>query len=241
MTNRKIALPLLVLAVLALGALPAAATSTLITILSNPNEINLGAATQKTVLTGTGSSDSVSLDLGSCSGGNCTLSGVGTGVGLLASKGQYSFSTPANLDVQLTDPVNGVWQVMDSSNDMTFSYSYKGTNELSGVLNMVDFIQVPPSLSNGQDRYVLDAFVTVTGGTLDFKPGMSLQLKYGAVPGYLNSLLGSGNVGSTISTQYGQGTVAPTPEPASVFLLGAGFLLAGGILRARFRRPVSHG
>jgi len=41
MTNRKIALPLLVLAVLALGALPAAATSTLITILSNPNEINL--------------------------------------------------------------------------------------------------------------------------------------------------------------------------------------------------------
>jgi len=81
---------------------------------------------------------------------------------------------------------------------------------------MVDFIQVPPSLSNGQDRYVLDAFVTVTGGTLDFKPGMSLQLKYGAVPGYLNSLLGSGNVGSTISTQYGQGTVAPTPEPASV-------------------------
>ena len=243
MVRKRIALTMLVLAVLALGALPAAATSTLITILNgNPNEITLGAAaSQSTVLTGTGSGDSLTLDLGSCKGGKCILSGAGFGVGLLKSKGQYSINTPANLDVKLADPTNGVWKVLDDSNDMTFKYSYKGTTELMGVLSLVEFIQGPPKLSNGQDRYVLNAVVNVTGGTLDFKPGMALQLTYGAVPAYLNSLLGSEKVGSTIKAYYGSGTVAPTPEPASAFLLGAGFLLAGGILRARFRRTVSQG
>jgi hypothetical protein len=200
------------------------------------NSITLGTAYQGALFTGTGSSNSVALDLGTCSGGTCTLSGVGFGQGLFSSKALYDITSPTNLDLVLTNPSTGLWTVGNAANDIGFSYG-PGGSLLTGTLNLLQFQEISPTKSHGQNWYLASADVTVTGGSLDPTPaGASMQLYFNNVPIYFNSLLGSGNVGHEESTLFGHGTVAPTPEPTSMLLLGAGFLLAGGVLRARVRR-----
>src|SRR5579872_3172953 len=66
MRTKKLALAVFVMLGLALVALPVHAQSNIV----------LGTSTQGITFTGTGSSDSVGLDLGACGATTCTMSGV---------------------------------------------------------------------------------------------------------------------------------------------------------------------
>jgi hypothetical protein len=229
MITRKLAWAVLMLAGVALTSRPASAQT----------EIVLGTSTQGVTFTGTGSSSAVSLDLGNCTLGSCTLSGVAFGEGLLSSaKGEYDITSLGNIDLELTNPATGLWTADTKADSIDFSYG-PGGSLLTGVLNLLQFQQISPALSNGHDWYLTSANLDVTHSTLDVSPGMQMQLYFGNVPGYFNGLLGTGKAGSSEDTAFGHGTLIGTPEPASVLLLGAGFLFLAGILRVRSRRSLS--
>lgn len=224
MTNMAV----LAVVVLVLGAIPALATTTSIT---------LAQANQGTVFIGTGSTDSVEMDLGNCVGTTCTLTGGAKGTGLFASTGPYTITSPADTVVDLTNPTTGLWTAATDGDTMTFSYG-PGGSLLTGYLNLLQFQKIPNSMTGSQNWYLTSASLTVTGGSLDIAAGDDMTLYYSNVPANLNSLLGVS--GSTIGTSFGHGTLAPTPEPASVLLLGIGFLSVGTVLRLfRSRRGVS--
>lgn len=228
MTRKLVAL-IALLAGLALG-LPSAHATT--------SQIVLASSTQGSVFTGTGSSDSVSLDLGSCVGGTCTVSGVAYGTGLLLSKGKYDITSPSNLSLQLTDPSTGLWTATTQGNAAAFSYG-TGGSLLTGALNLLQFQQISNKVTGGKTWYLTSADLTVTGGSLGVSKGYEMDLHFSNVPVNFTSLLGAGNVGNSESASFGYGILTPTPEPASVLLLGAGFLLVGTVLRVRLRRKTA--
>ena len=247
MTSKRLVLTLLVLFGLALVSLPASATPTAVSTSANPQNacggpvhdcdsyVDLGMDLQSIQFTGTGSSNSVSLDFGSCNGTTCTLSGLGRGFGMFSpSVGRYAITSPENIKLELTNSTTGLWTAVTGANAISFSWG-PGGSLLTGTLNLLQFQQISPIVSHGLNWYLGTADLTLTGGTLDKGQGMIAQYLLVNSPAYFNTLLGPGNAGKTIATKYGEGPIYPTPEPASVFLLGAGVLLVGGVLRSRFR------
>jgi hypothetical protein len=230
MTGKNMGLVVVVLVGLAMGALPTHAQNTIV----------LGSSTQGVTFTGTGNSNSVGLDLGSCSGGTCSLSGVAYGTGSLASKGVYDISSPSDLTLSLTDASTGLWTAVGDGNSVTFNYG-TGGGLLTGVLNLLQFQQISNKVSGGKTWYLTSANLTVLGGSVEISKGMETQLNFDNVPVNFNSLLGAGNLGVSETSVFGHGTLAATPEPTSMLMLGAGFLLVGYVLRARFRRSLTTG
>jgi len=182
-----------------------------------------------------GSSDSVQMDLGSCTGGSCELTGVAKGTGLFASKGVYDITSPSNIEVDLTNSTTGLWTADSNGDTIEFSYG-PGGSLLTGYLNLLQFQQIPSKVSGSQNWYLTSASLTVTGGSLDIAKGDQLNLVFNNVPAHLNSLLGPSGSGSTIVTSFGHGTLSPTPEAGSILLLGIGLLLVGTVLRTRLSR-----
>ena len=225
MAIRKVGVLVLGLAVLALCPLSAVAS---------PDGITLGTANGSSTFIGNGSSDSVNLDFGSCVSSTCTLSGVAWGTGMFQSKGSYTITSPENIDLELTNPTTGLWTADTKSNSIAFSYG-PGGSLLTGVLNLLQFQQISQKKSGKNNWYLTSADVTITGGSLDITPGMSLQLFFNKVPLSFNGLLGSANSGSSESTNFGHGTLSTTPEPATLVLFGVGLALIGSVLR--MRRP----
>lgn len=203
--------------------------------LATPDGITLGSANGGSTFIGNGSSDSVNLDFGTCVSSTCTLSGTAWGTGMFLSKGSYSITSPENIDLVLTDPTTGLWTADTKANAISFSYG-PGGSLLTGVLNLLQFQQISSKKSGSNHWYLTSASVTITGGSLDITPGMSLQLFFNKVPIYFNNLLGSGNSGVAETTNFGHGTMATTPEPNSLLLFGIGWLLVGLVLRSRTRR-----
>ena len=223
---RKLAVFALGLAVLALCPLSAVAT---------PDGITLGTAKGGSTFIGNGSTNSVDLDFGTCVSSTCTLSGTAFGTGMFQSKGSYSITSPENIDLMLTDPTTGLWTADTKANAISFSYG-PGGSLLTGVLNLLQFQQISNKASGNNNWYLTSADVTITGGSLDITPGMSLELFFNKVPIYFNNLLGPGNAGVSETTNFGHGTMGATPEPASLLLFGIGWLLVGLVLRVG-RRP----
>lgn len=223
---RKAFVVLAVTMLLAIGSLPAGATS---------NSITLGSAHGGATFTGTGSSNSINLDFGTCVSSTCTLSGVAFGTGMFQSSGTYSITSPSNIDLELTDPTTGLWTANTQGNSIAFNYG-TGGSLLTGTLNLLQFQEISPNKTNGNNWYLTSASVTITGGSLDITPGMTLQLFFNKVPLYFNNLLGPGNAGKSEVADYGHGGLSGTPEPATLLLLGSGFLLVGLAVRVRLRR-----
>jgi hypothetical protein len=241
MLTKRFVLAVFVVTGLALGSLPAVAGPVMGMGIVHDygNYVDLGTDIQKIVLTGTGSSTKLNIDLGSCSGGTCTLSGVAKGYGTFAppASALYTISSPANLTLKEINATTGLWEVASNANTIKFNYG-TGGSLLTGYLNDLEFSQIPSVVSNGHDEYLGTANVTITGGSLDKTSGMEVQFLVTNSPKYFQSLTGSGNTGSSIAISYGEGPLYPTPEPATLALLGAGFLLVGGVVRTRFRHQL---
>ncbi len=242
MSSKKTVLAIAVLAILAFGSLSAVAAPFVPVVHDFGNYVDLGNPTQNIVLTGTGSTSSVDLDLGSCSHGTCTYSGLAYGYGTFdnPARAPFAITSSANITLKLINPTTELWQAATNANSITFSYG-TGGSLLHGYINQLEYQEVSPGASGGQDRYLGTANVTITGGSEDQTPGMQMQLLITNSPNYFNALLGPNNAGKTItisSRNAGESPVYPTPEPATLALLGAGFLLASGVVRFRQRRSV---
>jgi len=246
MSCKKTVLGVLVLAALTFLSLPAFASPLNIQVHDYGNYIDLGKDTQAIVLTGTGSSNSLNLDLGSCSSGGlassstCTMSGLAKGYGTLdhPTGAQYSITSPANLHFLDVNPSTGLWQVASNANAIKIEYG-PGGSLLTGYINMLQFQQIPTAQSNGHNEYLATGNVAVTGGSLDHSSGWQIQFVVSSTPSTFGTLLGPAQTGNNMSFKYGEGPLYPTPEPASLALLGAGFLMVGGVMRFRNRRGVA--
>jgi len=250
MIAKRIVLAVLVLTGLTLGSLPALATTTNISLPSGSalgsgvvhdfgDYVDLGMTNESLKFTGTGSSNSVSLDLGACSGGTCTLTGLANGYGTFGNPAHATFqiTSPANINLMLTDPTLNIWTAQTNANAIHFQYG-PGGSLLTGYMNLLQFQEVSPLVSHGNDWYLGTSQVTITGGSLDRTGGMSAQYLFVNSPAYFNTLLAPSSRGGTISTRWGEGPIFPTPEPASLLLLGSGFLVAGGVVRTRLRQKL---
>lgn len=180
MLTKRIVLAVFVVAGLALGSLPAVAGPVAPIVHDYGNYVDLGTDTQSIVVTGTGSTSSLNIDLGSCSGGTCTLSGLGRGYGTFAppAAAPYTITSPANLTLKEINATTGLWEVASNANTIKFDYG-TGGSLLTGYLNSVEFSQIPAFATGGHDEYLGTANVTITGGSLDKTSGNA-----GSVLGY---------------------------------------------------------
>jgi len=239
MLAKRFVLAVFVVTGLALALLPAVAGPVVPIVHDYGNYVDLGTDAQSIVISGTGASNKLNIDLGSCSGGTCTLSGLGYGYGTYTPPAHalYSITSPANLSLVETNSTTGLWQVASNANAIKFEYG-TGGSLLTGYLNSLQFSQIPSVVSGGHDEYLGTANVTITGGSLDKTSGMQVQFLVTNSPKYFQALLGPANTGSSIKVTYGEGPLYPTPEPATLALLGAGFLFVGGVVRKRFRHQM---
>src|SRR5208282_3334392 len=129
MLTKRFVLSVFVVTGLALGSLPAVAGPVTPIVHDYGNYVDLGTDVQKIVITGTGSTNSLNIDLGSCSGGTCTVSGLGYGYGTFAppAHAPYSITSPANLTLKEINATTGLWEVASNANTIKFDYGTGGS------------------------------------------------------------------------------------------------------------------
>lgn len=193
-------------------------------------QITLGGSTQNATFVSNGSG-SVSVTLGSCSGGTCTLSGQAFGTGALSSgPAAYSITTAETNTIGMT--WNGSQWLVSQSAPINFCYGGSGScngSLLTGTITLNDFAQ---GVSSGEFNSALDANLAITGGSLApvFTSAggvLSFTIKLKGVPDL------STNQGS-FSGRILSGNITPTPEPTTLGLLGTGLMVLGGAIRRRF-------
>jgi len=151
--------------------------------------------------------------------------------------GTSGFYSLGNGSFTITDVLSGGsatnnWNVSQPS-PISFCYSSaaacSGSTFLQGNLNLATFAQ--PSVDG-----TFVGILSVTGGTLSgsaFGPSASADLT--VIVGVAN--LSTSGVEALGPQPVLSGSVDPTPEPATIALLGGGFLAVGVVLRRRAQRP----
>lgn len=209
---------LLVCLLAALIALPAAA-QTQITI-DKPLPGN------PLIFTGDGSGN-VTLTLTNC----CTITGTALSTGDLVSQGFYTLDFTGSSPIQLTSVGGGIFTVTQGG-PIAFSYGTLpgGSDLLTGDLQLVSIGQTG---SVGVFNQNLTANLTNLGGSLASAfgpPGGVFDITIRIASGVDLSTL-EGSATANISS----GELTPTPEPASLALLGGGLLSVGGFMRRKLR------
>ena len=186
------------------------------------------------------------IDLGGTASGSITFTGAGSGdwtmtftpnpltggafgTGIFTSIGPYSITDPGGVTITgtLTAPGSDLWNIVQTGS-LLFSYG-AGGSLLTGNLQLVDLSQTG---SIGTFNDTLVANLVITGGTLAsvFTPSGILQLVIDLPSGVNLSTLISGQL------EYGyvsSGSIYPTPEPASMLLVGSGLVGLGYLARRR--------
>jgi len=182
-----------------------------------------------------GNTAAATIVLGSLCSSACTASGTG---GAAGTSGLYSMTGGGT--VTMTDVLSGgsptnTWDVTQTA-PIVFCYSSAaactGTVFLEANLELATFNQ--PG-TNG----TFAGSLGVTGGTLSGSAfGSFATIDFATVEGINFSSLADKS-GITAWQETGvpisSGQVDPTPEPATIALLGSGFLAAGAVLRSRSR------
>jgi len=202
--------------------------------------VGLGGSVSSLTFTGLGSGTQVGLSLGTlCDASHCPGTGSGSAFG---DNGSYSIT--GSPTITLTYLGNNDWNVTESA-PLTFCFSSGtgcgGTVFLEGDLQLVSFDQ---SSNGNTGTFNADHMhnLTLTGGTLEGvfgpNPVLDLLLNFQTSPESSSSLLTTllSNTDSIKGVAVSSGEVDPTPEPATIALVGGGLLAIGTVLRRRARR-----
>jgi len=193
-------------------------------------QISLGGSTQNVTLV-TNGSGGATVTLGSCSGGTCTLSGTAFGTGALSSgPAAYSITTASTNSITMS--WNGsIWNV-SQSDPIYFCYGGSGSCDgslLTGTLTLGTFGQAGQT---GTFNTQLTGNLAITGGSLAslFPNNLGMLSFTVDLPNATDLSTSEGQFAGSISS----GELKPTPEPATLGLLGSGLMLLGGAIRRRF-------
>jgi len=205
--------------------------------------ISMGATLNAISFTGVGNADQVTMSFGAlCDATHCPGFGSGQAIG---DNGFYSIT--GSPTITLTDVFSGFntptndWNVTQSA-PLTFCFSSAagcgGTVYLQGNLQLVSFDQ-----SSGGNTGTFNPNHTpdliLTGGTLESifgpNPVMDLVVNFGGSPQLLTTLLNNTDKVNGVNVSSGEIDPNPTPEPATIALVGSGLLTLGTALRRRVR------
>ena len=196
-------------------AIPASATTT---------QLSLGNPNTNFVFTGNGTGVvAISLQSGTAMTGTATATGNFVGA---SDSGTYTLNFATAMPIVAT--FNGTSFGVVQNGPITFSYVSAGGDTLFGDLQLVGLQQVG---SLGVFNQNLAANLTNVSGTL----ASSLPNGTGIMD--ITIRLASGVDLSTLNGtsigQFSTGELTPTPEPASLLLLGGGLLTLGGAVRRK--------
>ena len=190
--------------------------------------------------TGLGNATQLTMTLGTlCDAAHCPAAGSGLAFG---DNGYYSLGGSPTITFTYTG--NNDWNVTQSA-PLSFCFSSAtgcgGTVYLEGNLQLVNFAQSSNGVTgtfNGNHA----ANLTMTSGSLedDFgsNPIVDVVLNFQTSPQSPNTLLTTllNNTNTINGVSISSGQVDPTPEPATIALVGGGLLAIGTVLRRRARR-----
>jgi hypothetical protein len=199
---------------------------TVVTTATAQNQITLGGtAANSLTFTGEGSGNWTL----SFAGG--ALNGMAFGTGTLASgPDPYSISQ-SGVTITGTYLGSDTWNVAQSGS-LAFCYGGCGASALlTGNLQLVSLAQTGQT---GTFNDWLTANLTGLGGSLASLLGsggvLSITIDF-STPTDLASL----TPGATLGARVSSGELFPSPEPASMVLVGSGLILLGGFVRRRRR------
>jgi hypothetical protein len=227
---KKLLLPVLALAVIAVMVQTASAQAT----------IDLGKSTSGLIQFLALGSNGSSVELNTCSkvhNGVCTsggLQGSGSSLGFGGVSGFYTITGGG-----ITGTLNSsgcttcVWTLTGPALNFAFGTSPGGNNLLQGTFTLHSLTQT--TNANGASfNQALEVNFTATGGSLKsyFDGGqgtISIDVQFTTAKSLLTLPKGASRFGWVA-----EGDVTANPEPGTMALLGSGILIVGGLLRRKF-------
>jgi hypothetical protein len=202
------------------------------------NLINLlGGSSNAVTFTGGETSGTWTLSLGTTG----TLSGTGSGSGILnfsslyPNSAPYSITQPTGTTVTGTKTGANTWSITQN-NPLLFSLG-TGGSLLTGNLELVN-LAITGKTGQFDTTLVVDltnlsgslaSLITSAGGEAQ------LTIRYSGSGDFLTALESLGS-GQTLSTALDGGKICANPEPASMFLVGTGLVMLGGLVHRRRRK-----